>query len=413
MMATEARFKETEAGIIPEDWEVKELQRVAVFKNGKSSPIRRDSGKFPVYGSNGILGFTDTANSEENTIVIGRVGAYCGSVYFSKTRCWVTDNAIIALAKPANSPHFLFYLLRRLDLNNQRGGSSQPLINQSILNSLKSAFPVSLGEQVAIAKILSDLDSKIELRLMNKTLEAIGSAIFRHWFIDFEFPNEEGKPYRSSGGEMVHNEELGKEIPTGWHLRTINDAVTVKGGSTPSTKNAEYWDNGEMNWCTPRDLSRLDSPILLDTERKITEKGVATISSGVLPVGTVLLSSRAPIGYLAISEIPVAVNQGFIAILCDRGVSQYFMLFWLQNNMDKIESRAHGTTFEEVNKASFRNISIVVPSREVLRKFDELVHPLFRRAVENERSKRILSHLRDSLLPKLMSGKIRVPVEDG
>ncbi len=126
-------YKQTEIGMIPEEWEVKSLDQVAVFNNGKISPKRNVFGKFPVYGSNGIIGFVDKTNSDEDTIVIGRVGAYCGSVYFSKTKCWVTDNAIIGRAKNKNSPLYLFYILKKLDLNKQRAGSGQPLLNQSIL----------------------------------------------------------------------------------------------------------------------------------------------------------------------------------------------------------------------------------------------------------------------------------------
>jgi len=311
-------------------------------------------------------------------------------------------------------PHFLAYYMNSLASHHVAAhlvGAVQQHFNVESARTMRLNLP-AIGEQLAIAHTLGSLDDKIDLdKRMNKTLEATGRAIFKRWFIDFEFPNEEGKPYRSSGGEMVYNEELERDIPKGCESKTIEDVVTVKGGSTPSTENAEYWDSGRVNWCTPKDLSALDSPILLDTERKITENGLATISSGLLPTGTVLLSSRAPIGYLAISEIPVAVNQGFIAIVCDKVVSKYFMLLWLQHNMGKIESRAHGTTFQEINKASFRQIRILIPAPDILSRFDELIRPLHSRSVKNEKEVRSLSHLRDSLLPKLMSGKIRVPLE--
>src|SRR3989344_9064943 len=233
-MKQQTKFKQTEIGKIPENWEVKSLEQVAIFKNGKSSPKRESLRNFPVYGSNGIIGFADETNSEDDTIIIGRVGAYCGSVYFSKRKCWVTDNAIIGNAKNRNSPQFLFYLMKKLDLNKRRGGSSQPLINQATLNSIKVAFATNESEQSAIAKILSDLDSKIELnQQMNKTLEAIGQAIFKKWFVDFEFPNEKGNPYKNSGGEMIDS-ELG-EIPKGWKVGKLGDYVeTVSGCSYTS-----------------------------------------------------------------------------------------------------------------------------------------------------------------------------------
>ena len=236
------KFKQTEIGKNPEDLYEKELEEIAIFRNGKSSPPRSSSNKFPVYGSNGIIGYSDNFNSDENTIIIGRVGSYCGSVYFSNKKCWVTDNAIIGRVKDSNNPNFLYYLLKKLKLNLYRGGSGQPLLNQSILYSLKVIVP-PINEQTIIAKILSGLDSKIELlQKQNKTLEAIGQALFKHWFVDFEFPNEEGKPYKSSGGEMVFNEELGKEIPKGWGVKNLGEFLNVIKGCSYKSEDLKESD---------------------------------------------------------------------------------------------------------------------------------------------------------------------------
>lgn len=250
-----------------------------------------------------------------------------------------------------------------------------------------------LAEQRRIASTLSALDEKIELNLhMNATLQAITQATFKRWFVDLQFPGFDG--------------ELVDGLPKGWRGGTLSDVIEVKGGTTPSTKESEYWD-GEFYWATPKDLSNLHSPVLLDTERKITEKGVKQISSGVLPEGTLLLSSRAPIGYLAIAQMPVSINQGFIAIQ-GKSVSNLFMLFWLKQNMESIESRAGGSTFQEINKANFREIGIVIPDKVTLKQFDNFVAPVFDKLVVTEKQNLALTNLRDSLLPKLISGKIRV-----
>ena len=126
-------------------------------------------------------------------------------------------------------------------------------------------------------------------------------------------------------------------VPEGWEVVGIGDAVTVKGGATPSTKVPAYWDGGEHCWATPRDMSRLQHPVLLDTERRITEAGVNRISSGLLPVGTVLMSSRAPVGYLAIAGVPTAINQGFIAMVCDGPLPPTFILNWAFSQMETIK----------------------------------------------------------------------------
>ena len=263
-----------------------------------------------------------------------------------------------------------------------------------------------LSEQRSIAKILSDLDAKIELNnKMNKTLEAIGQALFKRWFVDFEFPNEQGKPYKSSGGKMVES-ELGM-IPNNWRITTMDDEFIIRGGSTPSTERKEYW-NGDINWCTPKDLSSLNFPVLLKTERKITKEGLNSISSGILPRGTLLLSSRAPIGYLAISQVETAINQGFIGIICTKEIYNLFLLSWLQINMNLIKSMANGSTFQEINKSNFRKIEIIAPDKAILNKFYLFMRSLFNKIVINERESENLAQIRDSLLPKLMSGEIRL-----
>ena len=201
--------------------------------------------------------------------------------------------------------------------------------------------------------------------------------------------------------------ELGK-IPEGWEVKTVGTIANIVGGTTPSTKQAQYWEGGTHCWATPKDLSSLSVPVLLDTERKITDAGLGKIGSGLLPPGSVLLSSRAPIGYLAVVEIPVAINQGFIGILPHEEISNLFMLYWSGASHDEIVNHANGSTFLEISKSSFRQLPVVVPDESAMKKFDGLARPLYNRIVSNEGQSRSLTSLRDALLPKLVSGEIRV-----
>jgi type I restriction enzyme S subunit len=196
--------------------------------------------------------------------------------------------------------------------------------------------------------------------------------------------------------------------PEGWRTSIIGDEITISGGGTPSTKEPAYWEGGEHHWVTPKDLSVLSSPVLLTTGRRITDAGIAKISSGLLPVGTVLLSSRAPIGYLAIAEVPTAINQGFIAIICDRALPNLFVLFWCKESMGAIVSNANGSTFQEISKANFRPLRVVVPPEEVLTAFMTMASPLYQRTVSNLREIEALATVRDTILPKLLSGELRV-----
>jgi len=265
-------------------------------------------------------------------------------------------------------------------------GATMPSLNTELLSQVPVIIP-PLPEQRAIAAVLGALDDKIELnRRKNCTLEAIAQAVFREMMKD-------------EGGRMN-----GRET-------TIGEVVTVVGGTTPSTTNSAFW-GGDICWATPKDLASLQSPILLDTNSRITELGLQEISSGILPAGTVLLSSRAPIGYVAITHIPVAINQGFIAIKCTDEVPNYFILNWLKDNMEEIIGRANGTTFLEISKSNFRTIPIFIPPVEKMKNFVEIVEPIYQKIVANLKQSRKLAALRDALLPKLMRGEVRVTVHE-
>lgn len=186
------------------------------------------------------------------------------------------------------------------------------------------------------------------------------------------------------------------------------------GGGTPSTSEADYWRDGTFYWATPKDLSGLQDPLLLNTERRVTEAGLQRISSGLLPVGTVLLSSRAPVGYLAIAGVPISINQGFIAMICDGGLSNYYVYHWTQANMETIKGRANGTTFQEISKSNFRPIPVVVPPKPLVGTFSRHVSGLFAKIECNIRESQTLAATRDALLPKLLSGEVRAAtVEEG
>lgn len=299
---------------------------------------------------------------------------------------------------------FLYYLLKynKDKIESVGSGTTFKEVSGASMKKIEVRIPQDKREQKRIAAILSSLDDKIEINTrMNKVLEETARALFHRWFVEFEFPNDEGKPYKSSGGRMIAS-EMG-EIPEGWRVGTVGDVVQIFGGSTPNTKNLDYWENGEHPFCTPKDLSTLSTSILLDTERHITDKGVQTISSKQLPPGTLLLSSRAPVGYLAISAVPISVNQGFIAMVCNETISNVYVLQWIQENMDEIKGRANGSTFLEISKRNFRGIPFLIPAEPVLSSYNRSVKPLYD-FVENIAKENVrLRTLRDELLSKLMA----------
>lgn len=201
------------------------------------------------------------------------------------------------------------------------------------------------------------------------------------------------------------------EIPEGWASSTIGDEVEIVGGGTPSTKNEAFWVGGVHHWTTPKDLSGLNDKILLGTERKITDAGLAKISSGLLPIDTVLMSSRAPVGYLALAKVPVAVNQGYIAMKCANRLPPEYVLQWAEYSMADIKNRASGTTFAEISKKNFRPIPVTVPTDGVLIRYRDVASLLYTKIENGLRESERLASIRDALLPKLLSGEIQLNSE--
>jgi type I restriction enzyme S subunit len=347
-------------------------------KNGKSnSEDAVENGRYPLFDRSTEIKASDRYLFDSPAIIIpGEGKEFIPRFYSGKFD--LHQRAYAITPKTSNNEvdikYLYFYMVRNREyLERVAVGSTVRSLRMGMMTEFPLEFP-PLPEQKRIAEILSSLDDKIELnRQMNKTLEQIAQALFKHWFIDFEFPNEQGQPYKSTGGKMVAS-ELGL-IPAGWKYDAIGNHVKIVGGTTPSTTKPEFW-NGDVHWTSPKDLSAIDGIYLLTTDKKITEAGLTQIGSGSLASGTLLMSSRAPIGYLAFSAIPVAINQGYIAFLNDGSLPNSYMYFWLKLNMDLVIASANGSTFLEISKSNFKEINACVPSLTLAEQFDSEIAPL-------------------------------------
>src|SRR5690554_3647782 len=379
----------------------------------------------------------------------------------------IISQALLILRPDAEKvlPEYLYYFFSSKRGFNELINASQGAVQLNIApRAVVEKIPVPIPcieEQKTIVAILKGVDDKIELnRQTNQTLEQIAQAIFKSWFVDFEPTPFRSAALEAGGSEddallaamqaiagsvlfatdaadadaqtqlarlqadhpeqyatlrataelfpsAMQESELG-EIPEGWVISQIGDEVTVVGGGTPSTKNPEFWEGGTINWTTPKDLSNQVDKVLIDTDRRITQAGLNRISSGLLPVDTVLMSSRAPVGYLALAKTPIAVNQGYIAMKCEQTLSPEFVIQWCETNMAEIKSRASGTTFAEISKKSFNIIPVLVPQESLISVYSKHVHQLYLKVEMNVRENKSLAELRDTLLPKLLSGEIDV-----
>jgi type I restriction enzyme S subunit len=374
---------------------------------------------------------------------IGNIAFYDEIIPFENVR--INSGMIIFRADEKLWNRRLLYFLLASEFLKQQiasltSGSAVPQLPARDLKKFKLP-KIPLAIQNKIADVIGSVTDKIELnRQINQTLEQIAQTIFKSWFVDFEpvkakieakaagrdperaamcaisgklepeldqLPPEQRQQLAATAAlfpdELVES-ELGL-IPDGWGWSSIGQEVTVVGGSTPSTKNSEFW-NGEFAWVTPKDLSGLREKILVSSERKITTAGVNKISSGQLPVGAVLLSSRAPIGYLALSMIPVSINQGFIAMRCDKRLPNTYVLQWASTSLDAIKQRGSGTTFAEISKSNFRPMSVLVPGAVTLKVFQQHVMPLYEQIATNVCEVEAIAKLRDTLLPRLLSGDL-------
>ena len=420
---------------IPKDWSFDLLGNRCVIRRG-SSP--RPAGDPKFFGDGSIpwikigdatkaggryIESTDEFVNEEGakrsvrippgSLIIANSGVSLGFAAITRIEGCIHDGWLLTTDFQGIDRDYLYYCINLVThkIRSFADGTTQPNLNTDIARRLLVPMP-PIQEQRAIASLLGALDDKIELnRQINETLEAMARLFFKDWFVDFgpTRAKAEGRPtYLAPDLWALFPDALDDDDkPVGWEISTIGQEVRVVGGSTPSTKELAYWD-GDFCWATPKDLSTLKSPVLLNTERRITQTGVSQISSGLLATGTVLLSSRAPIGYLAINQMPTAVNQGFIAMVCEGRLSNVFVWLWTQANIETILQKANGSTFLEISKTNFRPITVIIPDMLIRNAFDEIVQPLYKQIVGNEQESETLAQTRDLLLPELMSGKIRL-----
>ena len=384
------------------------LGHLLSFANGRSSPERADGLPYPVYGSNGVIGCAAEANSDACSIVIGRVGSYCGSLYISKQRCWVTDNAIRATALDDNDSRFLFYLLGTLRLNDWRAGSGQPLLNQDILSRIPAAVP-GPNEQRAIAHILGTLDDKIELnRRMNETLEAMARALFKSWFVDFDpvRAKAEGRdpglpqPLADLFPDSFEDSELG-EIPRGWEVRRLGDVAEHPRRGVGADQIALGMPYIALEHMPKRciALSEWDSGDGLESNKFEFKRG------------EILFGKLRPY-FHKVGVAPVdGVCSTDIVVVAPQDRPWFGFVLGHVSSVEFVEYTNAGSTGTKMPRTSWSEMAryeLALPPKPVAEALTTQVRPSIDRMIAGIHESRSLAATRDALLPKLISGELRV-----
>lgn len=372
------------------EWKEVTISDIANLKNGKKRPS--EPGVIPVFGGNGIMDYVNSFNGED-TIVIGRVGAYCGCVYLSKGKCWVSDNAIAAKAKEDNDNEYLYYLLSSLNLNYHHIGGAQPLMTQDIIGRIEVIVPQTKDDQRRIASILSSLDRKIELNnKINADLEEMAQAIFKNWFVDFE-------PFKD--GKFVDS-ELGM-IPEGWKVGRLTEIASYMNGlamqkfppendedSLPVLKIKELG----QGFCGP-DSDRCSCNI--KDECKVHNGDVIFSWSGTLLVDVWCGGD-------------CGLNQHLFKVT-SKEYPKWFYYYWTKHHLQEFIhiAKDKAVTMGHIKRGHLEEALVAIPDNDSMERAHELFEPILSKMISLRLENSRLSLLRDTLLPRLMSGELEVP----
>lgn len=418
------------------------------FSNGKTSPNRTDTGFYPVYGANGIIGYSFEYNSDENTIIIGRVGSYCGSVHFSDKKCWVTDNAISARSMNLKESIFWFYYLKFLNLNSMRVGSGQPLLNQTILKSI--SLPDLNINKIKVGEILLSFDQKIDLNTqINQTLEQITQALFKNWFVDFD--PVRAKVQALSDGLSLEQAELaamqaisgktpeeltalsqtqperyaelaetakafpcemvevdGVEVPKGWEVKPLPEIIDFLEG--PGIRNWQYTEEEDgIKFINIRCIQNGD--LTLTTANKITkEEAFGKYKHFQLEEDDIVVSTSGTLGRFAFvrkEHLPLSLNTSVIRFRPIKNKSTLgFIAGFVENQLQhELEIRASGSAQRNFGPTHLKQIALLVPNFKLLELHQKYASSLFEKRKQLLSEIDVLKDTRDLLLPKLLNGE--------
>lgn len=382
-----------------ETYKLSDLCEILDSKRKPLSALQRakKQGIYPYYGAQGIIDHLDDYLLDGEYLLVAEDGANLETrnqpiANIAKGKIWVNNHAHVLGSNGKCPLNLLGFILNNMNISPYVTGCAQPKLNQENLRNIEIELPSHID---SIASILSSLDRKIELNnKINADLEEMAQAIFKNWFVDFE-------PFKD--GKFVDS-ELGK-IPEGWKVGRLTDVIKLMPGGTPKTSEPLYWDNGTIPFFSPKDVNGV---YCFATEKHITETGLNKCSSNLYPKDTIFITCRGTVGKVCLAACDMAMNQSNYAIKAIDGYSQYYIFFLVKSVVERLIKKSNGAVFSAITSKDFDE-EILIPSQKAVEDFTNVIDGFFRRiftiGTENSR----LSTLRDTLLPRLMSGELEVP----
>ncbi|MDU5723265.1 MAG: restriction endonuclease subunit S [Clostridium butyricum] len=377
------------------NWDKTTFQNIITLNYGKSLPkTKRIQGKYSVYGSGGIVGTHNELLVDGPVIIVGRKGTV-GSLFYETKGCFPIDTTYYIKQSSKYNLKFIYYLLRCSNIDKMNSHSAVPGLNRNDLYSKEVIIP-TIDTQDKIVKILYSLDNKIKLNnKMNKTLEEMAQAIFKSWFVDFE-------PFKN--GEFEES-EVGM-IPKGWRTVELSEIGNIITGKTPSKNNLEFFGD-EYKFITPKDIN--GNMFITKTERGLSEQGYNKMkknkhikySIGVSCIGSDL-------GEVYLNDNDGFTNQQINTITLSNIMQYPYVYIFLKNMKNELKNIASGSAVPIINKTTFSKIKIILPSEKCIGDFYNKVNSIFDKVLINISQNEELKAIRDTLLPKLISGEIKL-----
>ena len=346
-------------------------------------------------------------------IVIAMTGATIGKVGRNKSGRTVFLNQRVAKINPnfKEDLDFIYYCINNTVfleyvLNNVDSKSAQANISHFGIGNFEINWYDRETRQ-KIAKVLTCLDDKIFINnQINQELEAMAKTLYDYWFVQFDFPDQNGKPYKSSGGKMVYNQDLKREIPKGWGVAKVEDIAQTGSGGTPKSTNVSYYSNGEIPWINSGEL---EQTVITSTSNFITEEGLNNSSAKLFPSGTILVAMYgATAGKVSFLTFEASTNQAICAIMLTDIRMRYYLKNVIEDLYQYLVKLSTGSARDNLSQDMIKNIKVVIPSNDILDRFYDFSNNIIKEITKKQQENEQLTQLRDWLLPMLMNGQVKV-----